>query len=213
MSDLEFVDQEASIVLVGSFNPKIFHPQWFGRNGIVPEVDLEGADLEIIHPEIAKFTFPWVSIEVLQNRFIARAKDPAHFSSLRDLVISTFSLLDHSPITQLGMNSTFNYRAADEEIWHKIGDVLAPKAIWEKSLPERVGLMSIRVQSTRTDDLPGKITVVVESRPEYGVNINMNSHVDIAEEDSLSDIISSHWDASIAQGKTIAETTIHEALK
>lgn len=214
MFNPEFVDQEASIVLVGNFNPKIFHPQWFARHEVVPEVDLEGADVEIIHPEIAKFTFPWVSIEVLQNRFIARTKDVAHYSPLRDLVISTFSLLAHSPVRQLGMNLTMLYTAKDEDAWHKIGDTLAPKkTVWEKSLPERVGLLSMRVQSPRTDKLPGKITVSVEPRPEYGVSISFNSHVDLGEDDSLHDILSEYWETTIDQGKKICETTIREALK
>lgn len=213
MFNPEFVDQEASIVLVGSFNPKIFHPQWFARNGVVPEVDLDGADVEIIHPEVAKFTFPWVSIEVLQNRFTARTKDVAHYSLLRDLVISTFSLLEHSPVRQLGMNLIMLYTAKDEDSWHKIGDTLAPKTVWEESLPERIGLLSLRVQSPRTDELPGKITVSVESRPENGVSISFNSHVDLGEDDSLHVILSEHWETTVDQGKKICETTIREALK
>jgi len=213
MSDPKFVDQEASIVLIGSFNPTIFHPEWFARHDVVPEVDLEGSDIEIIHPEIAKFTFPWVSIEVLQNRFIVRTKDVDHYNPLRDFVISTFSLLEHSPIKQLGMNLTMNYTAADEDAWHKIGDTLAPKPIWQQSLPDRVGLLSLRVQSQRSDDLPGKITVSVESRPEYGVNIGVNSHVDLVDDTTLHSVLSECWEQSVDQGKEICATTIREALK
>ena len=71
----------------------------------------------------------------------------------------------------------------------------------------------MRVQSSRTDGLPGKITVSVESRPEYGVSISVNSHVDLGEDDSLYDILSEYWEKAIDQGKTICETTIREALK
>ena len=213
MAAPEFIDQEASIVLVGSFNPTIFHPEWFAHHEVVPAEDLEGANIEIIHPEIAKFTFPWASFEILQNRFIGRTRDVAQYNPLRDLVISTFSLLEHSPVKQMGMNLAMTYTAADEETWHKIGDTLAPKTIWEQSLPQRIGLLSMRVQSLRTDELPGKITVSVESRPEYGVNISVNSHVDFNEDVSLHHVLSEYWETSIEQSKGICQTTIYEALK
>ena len=39
MSNWEIISEEASIVLVGNMNPKIFHPEWFIRKGIVEEWD------------------------------------------------------------------------------------------------------------------------------------------------------------------------------
>ncbi len=213
MSKPKIIGQEASIVLVGNFNPTIFHPDWFLRYDIIPEVDREGADIEIIHPEIAKFNFPWVGIEVLQKRFVARTQDPSHFSPLRDLVVSTFSILEHSPVSQLGMNLTINYTVADEKTWHKIGDSLAPKTIWKKSLPERVGLLLLRVQSPRTDTLPGNIKVTVESREEFGITININSHVELDESINVIDILSDRWEATMEQATDIANTTIDEAIK
>ena len=39
MSNWEIISEEASIVLVGNMNPKIFHPEWFIGKGIVEEWD------------------------------------------------------------------------------------------------------------------------------------------------------------------------------
>ncbi len=212
MANPEIQTQEASIVLVGSFNPLIFHPEWFLRNEIVSEVDMEGVQTEIVHPEIARFSFSWLSVEIVNNRFIARANDPSQFSILRDFVISTFAILEHTPVKQLGMNLAIKYAVGNEDDWHKIGDTLAPKLIWEKSLPSRVGLRSLRVHSPRTDDLDGDIKVTIESRENFGVNVDINSHVEIAPDIIMSEILSEYWDDSIHQAITIANTTINEAL-
>ena len=43
------------VVLVGHFNPLIFSPSWFAKNGIVGEEEASAADVSVIHPEIAAF--------------------------------------------------------------------------------------------------------------------------------------------------------------
>lgn len=213
MPNFNLISKEASIVLVGNFNPTIFHPEWFLRHEIVPEVDVEGAKIEIVHPEITKFAFPWLSIEVLQGKFIARTKDTDHFNPLRDLVMSAFMLLEHSPVSQLGMNLIVDYTVDTEDTWHKIGDLLAPKEVWEQNLPHRVGLLSLRVQSPRIDDLDGNIKVTVEPRQNFGVNVNVNSHVILSEESNLPDILSEHWEVALNQNDKIAHDTIMAAIE
>ena len=62
--------QEASIVLVGSFNPAIFHPEWLLRHELIPEDDIKAAKVEIVHQNISKFSLSWFNIEILNNRFV-----------------------------------------------------------------------------------------------------------------------------------------------
>lgn len=57
MNDWEIIREEASIVLVGSMNPKIFHPEWFIRNEIVEEWDYR-QDEVVSLPDIAQVEFP-----------------------------------------------------------------------------------------------------------------------------------------------------------
>ena len=53
---LEVEKGGCSIVLLGSFNPRIFTPYWFVHNGIAIEVEGDTANVNIIHPEISNFT-------------------------------------------------------------------------------------------------------------------------------------------------------------
>ena len=62
---------DASIVLVGSFNPRIFRPDWFARTGPVTEAEAGAANVEIIHPEITLLRMDWLRIRVEPGRLIA----------------------------------------------------------------------------------------------------------------------------------------------
>ena len=44
-----------SIVLIGDFNTSIFHPRWFAVQGLLRESEVQGAEIEIMHRDIAVF--------------------------------------------------------------------------------------------------------------------------------------------------------------
>lgn len=210
----EIKKQEANIVIIGSFNPTIFNPDWFLRHGLISQVEMEGANVEIIHRDIAKFTLNWLEIEVLSNRFVARTNDQSYFLPLKDLVVSVFSILDQTPIKQMGMNRSFDLSLQDEKTWHKFGDTLAPKDIWSKLLPERVGLLSLKVKSPRADALEGNINVTVESSRadiKNGIHFALNSHVEIAGEVTIEDVLTKYWEETLNRSEQMCETIVSEA--
>lgn len=209
--------EEASIVFVGSFNPAIFHPEWLLRCELIPEDDLKGANVEIIHNDLSKFALEWLGIDVLRSKFIARTNDPSKFSPLKDLMISAFKILEHTPINQLGMNVIRNYIIENEEYWHKIGDTLAPKNVWELSLPKRVGLKKINIVSGRNDDLIGEINVSLEpfvtKEISFGVRFNINNHVELKDEKGnqiydVTDILFNNWDSTLHTAHMICSNTL-----
>ena len=114
MSDMKLTKEESSIVLVGAFNPAIYHPEWFLRNGLVSEDDLSDQEIELVHNDLSRFSFAWLSVQVQSNKFIARTNDPSQFIPLRDLIVSVFSILEHTPITNLGMNYLATYTLTSE---------------------------------------------------------------------------------------------------
>ena len=42
-----------NIVMLGSFNPKIFQPAWFAANELIRNLEAEEADTQIIHNDIS----------------------------------------------------------------------------------------------------------------------------------------------------------------
>lgn len=222
-TDFTIDNEEASIVFVGSFNPSIFHPEWIFRNGLIPEDEYKSAAVEIVHSDIAKFSLEWLNVDVLRNKFIARTNDPSKFSPLKDLMASIFAILEHTPITALGMNYKILYRFDSEDTWHKIGDKLAPKDIWEESLPRRVGLKTLNVQSPRTDELNGYLNITLTSSRSdfFGITLNVNNHVELksdengenTEEYDASQILLDNWDSAIELAKNIGNKTLEKALE
>ena len=43
------------IVLVGSFNPRIFQPAWFATENLIREEEEQAAKIELIHRQVAIF--------------------------------------------------------------------------------------------------------------------------------------------------------------
>lgn len=207
-----------SVVFVGSFNPAIFHPEWFAKNGIISAVDLEGQDVEVVHNELSKFSIQWASFEVTHDRFIAHTSDMAQSGPLRDLLASTFNILKHTPLKQMGFNRKMLFQVPDEEVWHQVGDALAPKDIWHQFIPQRAGLLKLVIKSPRPDDYHGSINIEVSpvrsDQIGFGVQINVNNHFDI---DDIStsealNILSSRWDDMSDWALKVSHDTLNKIV-
>ena len=154
---------EASIVFVGKFNPTIFQPQWFASHNLIPAEEADTADIKIIHAQVCHFETESLQLHVTTERFMAISKAAAPWLPLRDVVVGTFSILEHCPVTAMGMSRQMHFAVASTEEWRKIGDALAPKEGWNSVLGGRPGLMSLTVLGERRD-LPGN-PLQVEIQP------------------------------------------------
>ncbi|MDA3788837.1 MAG: hypothetical protein PF503_10140 [Desulfobacula sp.] len=218
MNNLKLASEEASIVLVGSFNPAIFHPEWLLRNGLISEDDMEKQEVEIVHKDLTRFSLAWLAIQIQHDKFVARTNDPSQFIPLKDLMASIFDILEHTPINKVGMNYSANYDLSNEDDWHKVGHTLAPKDIWNETLNDPVGMTSLSVQCPRNDDYCGEINVTIGPLKSkgFGINIDVNNHIDASGENEFlnpSDILMKHWDDAISHAKKIGETTIKKAIE
>ena len=164
-------------MLIGSFNPKIFQPYWFSAHELIPESEAEAADVEIVHPEVVSFSTDWLQLQVTTDRFMALTlQEP--YAGMRDLVLSTFELLSHTPVQLMGLNRDVHYEMSSEEEWHSLGYRLVPRDNWENLLPRHVGMRSLTVEGVRPDNYLGYIRVKVEPsvKTQPGVYIQVNDH-------------------------------------
>lgn len=210
----------ASIVLVGSFNPGIFHPTWFEKQELLPVVETQNAQIEVISNDVAIFVMSWVRIEVLGERFVARTIDESKFGPLRDLIVGTFRLLEHTPVTQVGLNREIEYQLPTEVLWHNVGHKLAPKEPW---LPyvKSPGMKSLLMEAQRDDDQAGVLNITVKpvvnipSKPKT-VHIQVNDHVELGDAKTALDackIIEETWDTSLSRATKISEGLILDTTK
>jgi hypothetical protein len=201
-----------SVVLVGSFNPSIFQPKWLSSKGIIQEAEGEDANIQIISPEISSFTAKWLEVQVTRNRFSASTTDAAHFEVLRDCVVSVFTLLEHTPVTQMGLNSDMHYRMSSIEEWHAVGHTLAPKELWNQLL-ESPGLETLVISGKRKGSAAKMVRVTVQSstRVQPGIYIGTNEHFEAQGDSSTQKLVSDlkeSWRPAQRYAKQIAQTIL-----
>jgi len=95
-----------SIVLLGTFNPKIFQPEWLVRQQLLSEPEAETADIKVISPQISHLETEKYVLQVTNEKFVAASKPNASSAPLRDLVHGAFFILEHTPVTPSPSTST-----------------------------------------------------------------------------------------------------------
>ena len=175
------IREQANIIVLGHFNPAIFHPMWFAKHDLLPPSEAEAAKLEITHPELAQFQAGWLTVSVQPGRFLAQTEDPSMEMPLRDLVLGTFSVLEHTPLTSMGINRLTWAQIDDEARWHELGHVLAPKSPWADLMADP-RTSRVEVTSTRGDALPGRVLMRFEAVPELARGVLLNINHDIRQE-------------------------------
>lgn len=164
-----------SIVLVGSFNPRIFQPAWFAAQKLLPTMEGADANVQVIGNDVCIFETDWFRLEVLSERWSLQSQATPAMEAIRDLALGTFTILRHTPITKMGLNTLGHFPLPTEQ-YIRFGHVLAPKEeLWDPILKSPATL-TLTIQGERPDDYRGHIRVKVEpsSRVEYGVFIDTN---------------------------------------
>src|SRR5688572_7143857 len=126
--------ENATIVMIGSFNPSIFQPRWLGVQQLIRPEEAENAKIKIIRGEVAHFSTEWFELQVLQNRLQLSCEDPRQYPPLRDLAAALFAILPHTPVTAVGLNRLLHFKMPSSEAWHGLGHLLAPKEHWNSLL-------------------------------------------------------------------------------
>lgn len=150
----------ASVVLLGSFNPRIFNPDWLNLHKLVSEAEKNDSEINIIHEDVASMRIGTKNIHIEQSRFSIDSTE-APFVALADFVGSLFgTVLPQTPVSRLGMNRIVHFRAPSEEARNKVGRLLAPLEPWgewgeeiaSKPPAARGGARTIIMQNARHED-------------------------------------------------------------
>ncbi|PYS47785.1 MAG: hypothetical protein DMG13_26995 [Acidobacteria bacterium] len=206
-----------SVVLVGSFNPSIFHPAWFEKFGLISREESTNAKIEIVRPELSNFVVGSVSVLVTPDRFQLETPDPASANQLRDIAIGSFRVLDQTPFTQMGVNHHMHFKMDSVELWHKVGHTLVPKAIWS-DLIESPGTLRVVVTGKRKGSSAKSVNATVEPSTKVvpGVYVGVNEHFQLAQEQQsqfLIDILNTQWDEIHKFGRFLGDELLKRCLK
>ena len=178
--------ESASIVLVGSFNPAILHPQWLAKQGLIPESEAEHAKVELVSPHLTAVHFEWFDMQVMDNRFMVTTADPSQFPSLQECVSGIFALLEFTPIEAMGLNSDRHVRVSTTH-WTRLEQRLAPHNLWAGVLPgPRDGassLQTLTVVGIRPGSKAERLSVTIEPSHHFdgGIFVRTNEHFRFSE--------------------------------
>jgi len=212
----------ATLVLRGSFNPAIFQPAWFKTWELLSGPEADEADVKIIHSAIAEFSTDWLQLSVTRDRFALHTMSAAHFEQIRDLAVGVFQLLEHTPVTVMGLNRDMHFRIESEERWHALGDRLAPKDIWSEKLHgigerDKPGLRSMTIEGYPPEKTNCLINVTVEPsvkiRPGLYVGSNQHYKSDDFQNSlkALMEVLAASWVEAIDYSLEIARTILEKA--
>lgn len=220
------VKQTLSIVFVGSFNPRIFHPTWFEREGLVfPEEEAASlseskTDGPLVTPDLSRCEIGQeITVECLANRLSINAATTLGEERLRTLAAAILAKLPHTPITAVGINHSQVFDTRGEDEWHQIGDLLVPKEeIWSKVMTGRPGMALLRVEEYKPGPPSVRVWATVEPvrepHPPYRFAIHTNWHTDIPQNppdqanpaELASEFVAAQWELALDFGRNLAKT-------
>ena len=170
-------------MVLGSFNPAIFHPQWFKASELLNPEECEAADNVVLTKDLASFHLPWCRVQSFNDRFSVETTDSARIITLSDLVVGTFNLLEHCPITSTGFSRFFHVQLESEMKTNKIWDLLSPKAMWEEVIPSpRTNTISIEGENKEEKGIYQALHAKIEpsARVEHGVFFEVHQRYTIS---------------------------------
>ena len=192
----------STIVAIGAFNPAIFSPDWLLTAGLIGEEDRNAANLTeglLISKQVSAFETDWFGLQVLEDRFTLASKG-ALSPAFRDLAQGILGMVPHTPVSAVGLNFIGHYPVGTEEIYHRVGDALAPKDIWRKALPgkENLGLADLQIFSQ-----PGKRGDPVNSMDRLTFQVQPSSKIRLGIFLSLNDHRADAFDAQKKSGNAL----------
>lgn len=223
----------STIVAIGSFNPAIFSPDWFEKNKLIGPQDADVARQFpnlLVSRQVTSFEVEWFGVQVLENRFMLTSKGAVN-PAFRDLALGIFTILSQTPVSALGLNFEGHYKIKSPADYLKIGDVFAPKNIWNEIFPpdsNDCGLanLTIRVRyvprgkNPETQDQANITLAPSVLFTQQGISLTYNDHHVVADDkdhnvtsaECACEIIAKQWEDSWKNSIRVFEHLIEKAL-
>jgi len=173
----EILLYEMTVVILGSFNPKIFHPDWYGVHGLLKAEEVDKASIQFLNNDVSIFRLEWLKVTVGRDRFQMQCNQEAYFPVLKDLILGTFKLLEHTPLNHLGINRSFVCKFSEERSRSVIFSKFGASNAWDRVLNSPT-TAKVFMKGTRADGRPGYELIMFETVPDdnFRFSVAMNEH-------------------------------------
>lgn len=180
------VSEFYSIVLIGGFNPLIFHPFWMLQKGLISEKDVTEKEI-LVHDQLTRFKIgEWLEFNVNKNRCEFKIASSEFIPIMMDLIKGTLNALPEVPITAIGINRGCVLKLDNENDYYNVGATLAPLDLWTDSF-SKPRLRTIAIEDTTSENFAGKTRCLIIKPAEvkdvqYAIDVNMNNHYELQEQ-------------------------------
>ena len=180
MITLKYISGFYSVVLLGSFNPFIFHPLWLLKKGLIAESDVVSKEI-IINSQISQYPIgDWMKMIVTPNRCEFKVEKQEKLIIMKDLIIGTLNALPEIPIVALGINRGNIIDLSDEISYYNFGAKLSALNMWSDNF-NNARLYDIIIENNDTiDDNTVRRRMQIKStnsqENKYCIDVNLNNH-------------------------------------
>lgn len=143
-SDLLMIEKYkgVSVVLLGNFNPLMYHPTWFAKNGIISDEDanniISDKDAKLIlSPGLTIFQTSNLQFNISPDRFTVESKKEP-LILVKDAVLKSFEKLLSLTIKAMGVNYSSHIELESNHQKQLFADRLTPKNHWTTLLEDEV---------------------------------------------------------------------------
>lgn len=219
---LNKLTESYSVVLLGIFNPILFHPFWLKDKGIITQQDIriEKDDTSfVVHQKLSSFRVgDWLEVVVKPERADFRIKDAAKLVLLKDLVIAVLNALPDTPIVAFGINHGVISSLGNAHDYYEFGKFLNPLDIWNETFKEpKLNLLSII--DDKSELLTTKSLTIQPAKYEnvdFCVDLNMNYHKQMPNDAQKSllaaQIIAENFDTCLADYDVVIKNLVDKLL-
>ena len=181
-----------TIVLVGKFNPAIFHPAWFKDKNIEPNIQESETKIQIVHNDVSSFSIDTRNYSIHRDKFQLETTS-APWIIIADITREIFGdYLIHTPIMTFGINRNVHFRLNSLDARIRLGRRLAPIDIWgefgkemDVESSELIGGMRSLTVTRKSKETSVRINTNVKIEPSAkiddrrGVFMSVNFHHDL----------------------------------
>ena len=122
----------------------------------------------------------------IESAFVADQQGQALAIIGEPLAMGVFAILAHTPVSRMGINRHFHFATPSVDVWHAIGDGLAPKEPWHEIM-KLPGLRSMLMEGRREETSQGLLHIKVEP----SVKVTHGIYVEVNEEENARNSVES----------------------
>ncbi len=171
-----------SLVVVGNFNPAIFHPLWFAAHDVLSVDEANEAEVQLMSDELVIFNTEWFQWRAFAQRIMIDVSDLSRVREAVDLLTNTFNLLGHTPIKAFGLNRNCHVRLESFESLDHLLQTAAPPGLWSDVIKgPRPSSVTVESEVEKTDSLQSRLEVQLErsKRVLPGLFAEINRHYQV----------------------------------